>query len=533
MVHTPSSPPSPPANEAALHDRLRANPADIEALQLLGKLYLRSSRHEEAEQQLSKALALAPELAEARWLLVGTHVYRGNWRRALDALERLLESDPHKPDYLDVKAFALLHLGEAEAAIASYELLLEGSPTAQHWKSYGHALKAAGRTGEAIAAYRKSLALRPAYGMAWWSLAELKSVPFKPSDADLMRAALAEPDVAPRDQAQIHFALGRTYEDAKQYEASFEHYRQANAVMRSVVKHDADRRSRFVQRNKTVFTPDFFRARGDWGCRQSGPIFIVGLPRSGSTLIEQILASHSQVEPTSELQALENIIRDISRDEQRKALQYPELMQNLSSSEVREAGEKYLARVADYRKLKRPFFIDKMPNNFSYLGTILTALPNAKVIDARRHPLGCGFAIFSHYFADAYSFAFDLADIGRYYRDYVELMAHFDAVQAGRVHRVFYENMVADPEQEIRKLLTYCGLEFEEQCLRFHENRRAVLTPSSEQVRRPIFTNATGLWRHYERWLGPLKSALGDVLGRYPDVPEFPQSVPLMRWRIS
>jgi hypothetical protein len=207
-------------------------------------------------------------------------------------------------------------------------------------------------------------------------------------------------------------------------------------------------------------------------------------------------------------------------------------MQDLSPAEVREAGEEYLARAADYRRLNRPCFIDKMPNNFSYLGAILTCLPNAKVIDARRHPLGSGFAIFKHYFVEAYSFAFDLGDIGRYYRDYVELMAHIDAVQPGRVHRVFYETMVADPEREIRRLLAYCGLRFEEQCLRFHENARAVLTPSSEQVRRPIAAEATPLWRRYELWLDPLKSALGDVLEHYPEVPEFPPPAAAAGWTI-
>jgi hypothetical protein len=267
--------------------------------------------------------------------------------------------------------------------------------------------------------------------------------------------------------------------------------------------------------------------RSNWGSSRRDPIFIVGLPRSGTTLLEQILASHSLVEPTNELQSLEAVVRDLQH---RNGKSYPSLMLDLSIQQVTDAGDEYIERAGAYRKWNRRFFIDKMPNNFSYLGMILTALPNAKIIDARRHPLGSGFAVFKHYFVDAYSFAFDLTGIGRYYRNYVELMAHFDTVQPGRVHRVFFENLVTAPEQEIRKLLDYCGLPFEQQCLHFHDSKRADHTPSSEQVRRPISADAAELWRQYERWLDPLKSALGDILDAYPNVPSFPENRPPMQW---
>jgi tetratricopeptide (TPR) repeat protein len=529
----PADASQPHAFEGTLKERLKTHPTDVLALQLLGKLYLRASRHEEAERQLSRALQLAPNFTEARWTLAGTFVYRGNWKMALDAVERLLEDNPDNPEYLDVKAYSLLHLGEFEAAVGCYEALLAKHPTAENCKSYGHALKALGRVADAVAAYRQSLAIKPDYGMAYWSLAELKTFRFEPADIEAMKRALERSDLTARNRAQIHFALGRASEDAKQYGSSFEQCQQANAGVRTFVRHNADERTNFVQRNKAVFTPEFFRARAGWGCPAKDPIFIVGLPRSGSTLLEQILASHSLVEPTSELQTLEGVVRDFSIGEDGKRQRHPEFMKDLSAQQVRAAGDKYIEGTSVYRKLGRPFFVDKMPNNFSYLGMLLTCLPNAKVIDARRHPLGTGLAIFKHYFADAYSFAFDLSDIGRYYRNYVELMAHFDAVQPGRVHRLFYENMVANPEQEIRKLLEYCGLPFEEQCLRFHESTRAVLTPSSEQVRQPIFADAVELWRQYERWLGPLKSTLGDVLDRYPDVPNFPLGGPSMQWGIS
>jgi tetratricopeptide (TPR) repeat protein len=521
------------ATETSLRDWLQRHPTDVFALHLLGTIYLRLSRHEEAEQQLSKALLLAPNHTQARFRLAGTLVYRGDWKRALETAEKLLENDPENSDYLDLKGFALLRLGEFEAAAAAYRALIAKHPAAASWKTYGQALKALGRTNEAIAAYRQSFACTPTYGLAYWCLAELKTFRFEPADIEAMTQTLEAKDIGARDRALIHFALGRAYEDEHQYESSFEQFGLANATVRSFVRHNTEQRAGFVQRSKIVFTPEFFRAHSDWGTPRRDPIFIVGLPRSGSTLIEQILASHSRVEATSELQILESVIRDLSMGEDRKGRQYPELMQYLSPEQVRRAGEAYLERALPYRKLNRPFFIDKMPNNFSYLGTILTALPNAKVIDARRHPLGGGFAIFKHYFVDAYTFAFDLADIGRYYRHYVELMAHFDSVQPGRVHRVLYEAMVADPEHEIRKLLDYCGLPFEEACLRFYESGRAVLTPSAEQVRRPVYSEATELWRRYERWLGPLKSALGDVLERYPDAPDFPDSAASMQWGFS
>lgn len=510
-----------PAAEARLRDWLHTRPGDVVALRLLGKLCMRLARYEEAEEQFLSVLEHASDDNETRWLLAGTFVYRGDWKKALDATERVLEHAPDNSQYLDVQAFCLLHLGESEAALAGYEVLVANNPIAENWKSYGQALKALGRTEDAIAAFRQALAIDRTYGMAYWCLAELKTFRFDFAEIDAMRQALDRPDLRDRNRAQLQFALGRAYEGDKQYAESFEQFRQANATMRSFVRHNPDQRSDFVQRNKAVFTPDFFHARSGWGSPATDAIFILGLPRSGSTLIEQILASHSQVEATSELQTLESLIRDFSMRKNSETRRYPELMQDLSLEQVARAGEEYLERTRVYRKLGRPFFTDKMPNNFSYLGMILTALPNAKVVDARRHPLASGFAIYKHYFVDAYSYAFDLADIGRYYRDYAELMAHFDAVHPGRVHRVFHENLVADPEGEIRKLLAYCGLPFEEQCLRFYETERAVLTPSAEQVRQPISADAVDLWRRYERWLEPLKSALGDVLERHPEVPVF------------
>ena len=271
---------------------------------------------------------------------------------------------------------------------------------------------------------------------------------------------------------------------------------------------------------KALFTPAFLAGRAGQGCPAPDPIFIVGLPRSGSTLVEQILASHSQVEGTQELPDIITLARRLG-GRARKASEgrYPEALAELTAADLRALGEEYLARAAPHRKLGRPFFIDKMPNNWAHLGLIQLILPNAKIIDARRHPLGCGFSGFKQHFARGQGFTYDLADIGRYYADYVDLMAHFDAVLPGRVHRVIYEAMVADPEGQTRALLAACGLPFEDGCLRFYENDRAVRTASSEQVRRPIFTDAADHWRNYDPWLGPLKAALGPVLDAYPRAP--------------
>jgi len=271
-----------------------------------------------------------------------------------------------------------------------------------------------------------------------------------------------------------------------------------------------------------LFTREFFDERVGFGCPAPDPIFVVGLPRSGSTLIEQILASHSQVEGTMELPDVAMLARVVgARTTRNPGEAYPRALAKFSAEEIAGLGERYIAQTRIQRKTPLPFFIDKMPNNFAHVGFIHLMLPNAKIVDARRHPLGCCFSGFKQHFARGQNFTYDLTDIGRYYRDYVELMKHFDTVLPGRVHRVFYENVVEDTEGEVRRLLEYCQLPFEEGVLRFHENQRAVRTASSEQVRQPIFRDAVDQWRHFEPYLGPLKEALGDVASAYPDTPQF------------
>jgi tetratricopeptide (TPR) repeat protein len=499
---------------------LKAQPANASAHHVLANVLLRLNRHPEAEEHLWRAIELAPEHAKARWMLARILVQRTEWEKALQEIEVLVKQYPGDPDYLNLKAHALLHSGEYEQAISCFEALVSAHPTPENWMFYGYALATVGRYQESIAAYRQAIALKPDLGEAYWSLSNLKTFRFTSSETDAMRKALEQPGLDARNRWLMHFALGKALEDAGAYQASFEQYKDGNAQFRRQLRPGADSFTNFVQRSKALFTPQFFRERAGSGNASADPIFIVGLPRSGSTLIEQILASHSMIEGTKELTVLSAIaMRGLNTGSTRDG--YPENLRSLKMEEFRAAGDEYLARTRPYRKLQRPFFIDKTPANFHHLGLLHLILPNAKIIDARRHPLGCGFAVFRQYFPQAFSFAFDLAEIGRYYRDYVELMAHFDTVLPSRVHRVFYEQMIAEPEQQIRSLLECCELPFEENCLRFYETKRAVLTPSAEQVRQPIFTDALEQWRHYEAWLGPLQSALGDVLTSYPEVPKF------------
>ena len=509
------------AAEAGLRAFLGTHPADASAHRLLASICLRLDRYEEAEKQLARALELSPGFSMARWMLAVTLNERTNWEPALAHVEILLGEESENADYLGLKAHLLLNLGEYEGAVASYETLLTKTAAPENWMFYGNALKAVGRQQDSVAAYRKAIALKPDYGQAYWALADLKTFRFTPAEIDTMGEVLTRADLNPRSRAQMHFALGKALEDAKQYALSFEQYRLGNAVRRKDVRHSADGVATFVRRCKALFTSEFFARRTGAGSAAGDPIFIVGLPRSGSTLIEQILSSHSMVEGTRELTALNSVAMQVAGPERTRDSRYPEILAELNSEQLRSSGQDYIARTRVHRKLDRPFFIDKLPGNFHHLGLLHLILPQARIIDARRHPLGCGFANFKQYFPYGQTFAFDLTEIGRYYRDYVELMAHFDAVLPGRVHRVIYEQMVTDPEQEVRRLLDHCGLPFEEGCLRFYETKRSIFTPSAEQVRQPIFADAMELWRHYEPWLGPLKSALGDVLESYPAAPKF------------
>ncbi|HJV42781.1 tetratricopeptide repeat-containing sulfotransferase family protein [Caulobacter sp.] len=507
--------------ERLLRERLKADPADIAAIRMLAETGARLGRYADAEGLLTRCLELAPNFAAARHNLA-TMLYRQNKNlEALAEIQRLTDKDPRHPGYANLRAAILARLGEYDQAIAVCERMLAEYPNQpKGWMSYGHALKTVGRQSDAIAAYRKALDQAPTLGEAWWSLANLKTVKFTPEDVAAMTAALDAPGLSDDDRLHLRYALGKAREDAEAWDDSFAHYAAGAAIRRKQLDYDPEENAAETARAKAVFTPAFLAARAGQGSRAPDPIFIVGLPRAGSTLVEQILASHSMVEGTMELPDLIVMARRLGgKTANRAESSYPEVLADLSPDQLRELGEEFIERTRVQRKTDKAFFIDKMPNNFAHAGFIHLILPNAKIIDARRHPLGCCFSGFKQHFARGQAFSYDLTDIGRYYADYVELMAHFDAVLPGRVHRVIYEAMIENPEREIRALLDHCGLPFEEACLSPHKNDRAVRTASSEQVRRPIFKDAVEHWQNFESHLGPLKQALGPVLAAYPDAP--------------
>jgi tetratricopeptide (TPR) repeat protein len=510
-----------PQAELLLRNHLKQYPNDVAALRMLAEVAARLGRNTDAEALLERCVELAPSFTAARhqWAII---LHRQNKiAEALRQIDHLSRLDPRNSAYRNLRALVLVKIGEYTQAMELYANVLKTQPDhAKIWLSYGHTLATAGREAESIAAYRRTIALLPQLGEAYWSLANLKTFRFAPDEVAAMRAQLTRNDLAVLDRAHFHFALGKAMEDAGNYSESFEHYAQANTLRRGTVDYDPDETSRYVRDSKRLYTTDFFAARKDHGSPAPDPVFIVGLPRAGSTLIEQILASHSQVEGTMELPDILMMAAGFAGIKRPgEAPRYPAVLADLGSEECLALGRRFIEQTRIQRKTAKPFFIDKMPNNFLHIGLILLILPNAKIIDARRHPMACCFSGFKQEFAQGQNYTYGLADIGRYYRDYVDLMAHFDRVMPGRIHRVFYESMIADTEGEVRRLLDYCSLDFEEACLRFHENRRPVRTPSAQQVRKPIFRDSLEQWRHYEPWLEPLKAALGRVLDAYPGVP--------------
>jgi tetratricopeptide (TPR) repeat protein len=507
--------------EKRLKSHLKQAPTDVPAIRMLAEVAVRLGRLEDAARLLERCLELAPGFAAARYNYAVLLHRRNDPGAALAEIERLLAVDPRSPSYRNLHAVILSRVGEYTRSIEVYAQLLREYPrNAKVWLSYGHVLKTAGRQDDCIAAYRRSLDHDPGFGEAYWSLANLKTFRFSESDLAAMHALVARPDLGDEHRVHMHFALGKAHEDAGQHAQAFEHYSAANALHRASHPYDPDLNTRRVRRLEQTFTREFFAARAGSGCDAADPIFIVGMPRAGSTLLEQILSSHSLVEGTMELPEIITLAKELRGEAGTQEISaYGEVLATKSGTELRELGEKFLERTRIHRKTARPLFIDKMPNNFLHVGMIQLILPRAKIIDARRHPLGCCFSNFKQHYARGQNFSYSLTDMGRFYRDYVELMAHFDAVLPGRVHRVFYERMVDDTGAEVRRLLDYCGLPFEDACLRFFENDRPVRTASAEQVRRPIYREGVEQWRHYEAWLDPLKEALGPVLSAYPAVP--------------
>jgi predicted Zn-dependent protease len=513
-----------PVAEALLRKHLFKFPTDVAAIRMLAEVAARLRRYHDASLLLERALELSPGFTAARQNYAVVLHREARPADALREVNKLLAAEPRNPSHRNLKAVVLGTIGEYAESLKLYEELLAEYPhQPKAWISYGHALKTAGRTNDCIAAYRRTLALAPTMGEAYWSLANLKTFRFEAEDLSAIRSALGRTDLSEEDRACFEFALGKALEDQADYAGAFAQYAAGNRRRKAELGYEASEMSGLVARSRALLTPEFFAERAGFGAQAPDPIFIVGLPRAGSTLIEQILASHPQVEGTMELPDMIAIVRGLTGPKAGpEDTPYPDLLKELSAERCLELGTQYLERTRLQRKSAAPFFIDKMPNNFAHLGLIQLLLPRARIIDARRHPLGCCFSAYKQYFARGQSFSYSLEDLGRYYHDYVELMAHFDQVLPGRVHRVIYESLVADTEAEVRSLLAFCGLSFDERCLKFYENERAVRTASSEQVRKPIYREGLDHWRHFEAYLEPLKGALGSVLECYPAVPEFP-----------
>ncbi len=501
--------------ERLLRQRLREQPTDAAAIRLMAELAARIGRLGDSETLLRRALELAPGFTAARANLANVLYKQSRYEEAAQVLDEVILRDPANPGNRNLMAATLGRIGDYDEALRLYAELVETFPDhAKLQMSYGHMLKTVGRQEDGVAAYRAALAVQPDLGEVWWSLANLKTVKFSDEDVAAMEAALAG-DPGHEDALHLHFALGKAYADRHEAEASFRHYDRGNALRSEELGYEPEAITALVDRTIEVLTPEFLAAHEGVGDPSPDPIFILGLPRAGSTLLEQILASHSQVEGTMELPDIPAIAMREAKKAGGELRDWPDAVADLPRARFAELGEEFLARTRVQRKSGRPFYIDKLPNNWSYAGFIHLILPHAKIIDARRHPLDCCFSNFRQHFAKGQGFSYSLDHIGRYYADYVRAMDHYDAVLPGRIHRVIHERLLDDPETDVRAMLAYLGLPFEEACLAFHETDRAVRTASSEQVRRPINRDGVGQWQPYRAWLGPLEAALGDLPQTY------------------
>ena len=508
--------------EALLRDVVAASPGDGTILKLLADVLLRMGRWQEANVLLKRSVELAPQWRAARFRYATMLFTHGQFAEALPHIDELQKLDPENKLCRAMRFVCLSRSHCNERAAAEFESMddrYRDQPGL--WVEYARLLKS-DKGGDILAATRKATELSPSFVEAYVTAAFTKSVKLDETFVAEVLAQVSREGLSYEDRARLHFALGKAFEDMKRYEESFEHYRLSNDILCTSRDFGPEMSARFKQGIKRFFKPRFFQARRGWGNPAPDPIFIVGMPRAGSTLVEQILSSHSQIEGLGELRDLGEITQRLTKEaEGRKAPPYPILLRDMDADRFRSFGDEYLEKTRRRRKTEKPYFTDKMPGNHNHVGFIHLVLPNAKIIDARRHPLDCCFSCFKHYFPAGQPLSTNLRDVGRGYVDYVELMAFFDELLPGRVHRVIYEHLVDDPEREVRRLLDYVGLPFEEQCLRFHENKRFVATISQEQVRMPLYKTGKEQWRRYEPWLGPLKEELGYVLERYPEAPEY------------
>ena len=496
--------------EAAVRRLLHRSPDDIEGLRLLARIAAAADVLDDAERLLERLLALAPDYAAARHEYVIVLMRRHRHGLAREQIARLLAEDPHSRIYRTTEAAALMGIGDFQGAIQRYERLSEEAPGDPDLHlSIAHAAKALGRAEEAVRRYRRTRDLKPGYGEAYWSLANMKTYRFSTAEIKEMQRYVELAEISPEDRYHLCFALGKAHEDSSEFARSWEFYERGNAIKQAIARYTPTAIENLVQRQIDVCTREFFEARAGLGHSSAEPLFIVGLPRSGSTLLEQILASHSSVEGTMELGDVPRLVQDLNhRSEGRPELTYPAVLAEITEAEIETLAQRYLDDTRVYRVLGRALYIDKNPNNFRNIGLIHLMFPKARIIDARREAMACCFSNFKQLFAVGQLFTYSLENIARYYRAYIRLMNHWDRVLPGVVLRVEHETVVDDLEGSIRRLLEYCGLPFEAECLAYHETARSVNTASSEQVRRPIYREGLDQWRNYEPWLQPLRDAL-------------------------
>ena len=501
---------------------LREDPDDINALNLMGSICMAQDLHSDAEAFLRKAVGLAPDFANAWCVLSASLKEQGNFEEATEALEKALSLEPRNADWLSNLGNLLTSWGKEDRALVAFDKALAINPEhAGVLHSKGHVLKTMGDQDAAIRAYRASAKVRPDFGQIYWSLANLKTFRFAADEVESMQMQLDSGKLT--DESKYHFcyALGKYFEDQEEYPKAFEYYTQGGASKREDVKFDPVQNKGVSDKIIEVFTAEFFEKRASFGYSDPAPILIVGLPRSGSTLIEQILCSHSQVDGTAELSDLMYLGNQTGQNRFDK-LKYPESLIDMDANNIEGLGKDYIESTFHHRQ-GAAYFTDKMPNNFPHIGLLHLILPNAKVIDARRHPLDSCFGTFKQLFAKGQPFSYDLFELGQYYLDYIRLMEHWDQVLPGKVLRVQYEDNVADQETQARRMIEHCGLEWEDQVLRFYETERAVKTASSEQVRQPIYNKSVNSWKRYETELEDLILLLEDVLAKLPEHLERPQ----------
>jgi tetratricopeptide (TPR) repeat protein len=504
--------------EQLCRDYLQQHAHHPEAMRLLALLGMRLNVYDDAEFLLASCLELYPDFSPARLDYIQVLHRRQKYAAALDQAVKLRATAPEKLANETAFANESMAVGRYEDAMDSYRRIIARVPDSPGIHlAYGHALKTIGRRSEAEDAYRRAYQLKADFGDAYWSLANLKTYRFSDAELDRMEQQEATPSTQLHDRFHLCFALGKAYEQRKDYATSFHWYEFGNKLKLDQSRYRAESTSRDFQAQRKICDHELFSRKRHVGHDARDPIFIVGLPRAGSTLLEQILSSHSQVNGTFELPNILALAHRLGgRRRVDKPSRYPGVLANLDADMLRKYGEQYIEDSQVYRK-GAPFFTDKMPNNFRHLGLVHMILPNAKIIDARRHPLACCFSCFKQLFAEGQEFTYGLETVGHYYKDYVELMDHWDRVLPEKILRVLYEDMVDDIEGQVRRMLDYCGLPWEDACLNFHENQRSVRTASSEQVRQPLYRNELEQWRHYSQFLGPLRQALGPVLESYPE----------------